>query len=308
MHALMLLAAVVAAEPARPAAAPPGFEHKTADVNGVKLHYVAGGAGEPLVLLHGWPQTWYVWRHVMPELAKHYTVIVPDLRGLGGSGRPEKGYDKKTVAEDVFQLVTKLGHKKVRVVGHDIGGMVAYTYAAQHPDAVERLVIAEVLLPGFGLEEKMNPAAGGYWHFGFHMTKDVPEMLTEGKERKYLSMMAFRGPFGTKAVTEADIDEYARCYASPGGMKAGFDHYRTLLDDGKQNRAWVKANGKLKTPTLVLTGERGIPHALLLDGVKLAAEDVRGVVVKDSGHWLAEEQPKALTAELLKFLSPDTKK
>lgn len=277
------------------------FKHYTASVNGVQLHYVMGGKGAPVVLLHGWPQTWYEWRKIMPVLAENYTVIAPDMRGLGDSSKPDSGYDKRTVAEDIYQLTKSLGFKQINLVGHDLGGMVAYAYAAAHPEDVRRLVLAEFWLPGFGLEEGMDVAKGGLWHFGFHMTPKIPEMLTQGREREYLSTVAYKSGYNPTAITEADIDEYVRHYASPGGMRAGFEYYRTLLKDGQQNRESAKT--KLVVPVLVLTGSDSGIGDRLLKGVQAVAENVQSGVIEKSGHWLAEEQPAALSERLLAFFN-----
>jgi len=161
------------------------FSHHTASVNGIQLHYVIGGHGDPVVLLHGWPETWYAWHKVMPALAKNYTVIAPDLRGLGDSSKPLTGYDGKTVAEDIHQLVGKLGFKTIFLVGHDIGSFVVYPYTAAHSTEVKRLVVMEIPPPGFFPSPSMN---GGplLWWVIFHQTPDVPEALVQGKEMIYL--------------------------------------------------------------------------------------------------------------------------
>src|SRR6476620_4803450 len=158
------------------------FSHRLVPVNGIQLHYVIGGHGPPIVLLHGWPETWYQFRLVMPALAKNYTVIVPDLRGLGDSSKPTTGYDGKTVAEDIHQLVTKLGFKTIFLVGHDWGTQVAYSYAAAHPDEVNKLAVMDFTIPGFG-----PPGRPPLWWGIFHQIPDVPEALVQGKELIYLS-------------------------------------------------------------------------------------------------------------------------
>ena len=152
------------------------FSHHTTSVNDIKLHYVIGGHGDPVVLLHGWPETWYEWHLVMPALAKNYTVIAPDLRGLGDSSKPPTGYDGKTVAEDIHQLVTQLGFKTIFLVGHDIGTQVAYSYTAAHPTEVKRLAVMELTIPGFAPAGRMP-----LWWVIFHQTPDVPEALVQGK-------------------------------------------------------------------------------------------------------------------------------
>jgi pimeloyl-ACP methyl ester carboxylesterase len=278
------------------------FTHHTALVNGVRLHYVMGGKGEPVVLLHGWPVTWYEWRRIMPALAEHYTVIVPDMRGCGDSEKPLTGYDKRTVAEDIYQLVHQLGRERIFLVGHDIGSMVGYAYAAAYPNDVRRLVVSEFLLPGFGLEEAMDVAHGGYWHFGFHMTPDTPEALVTGRERLYLTLFYKGLAYNPAAISEADIDEYVRCYSAPGGLRGGFSHYRTLLEDGKQNRESAKT--KLPMPVLTLGGDSSMKERVL-KSMQPVSENVRAVVIERCGHWIASERPDYLLEQILAFFSED---
>jgi pimeloyl-ACP methyl ester carboxylesterase len=273
------------------------FTHKTVNLDGVNLHYVIGGQGKPIVLLHGWPQTWYAWRKILPTLAQHHTVIALDLPGLGESSVPTKGYDKRSIAQVIHQLITHLGFDRINLVGHDIGGMVAYAYAATHPETVQRLVLAEFWLPGFGLEDGMDIAKGGSWHFGFHMAPEIPEMLTAGREREYLSMLIYR-----TGIEATAIDEYVRHYAAPGGMHNGFEYYRTLLKDGQQNRELAK--NKLRMPVLVLTGsDSPIGEERLLKGVQSVSVNVQSHIIEGSVHWLAEEQPESLSHQLLTFFA-----
>jgi pimeloyl-ACP methyl ester carboxylesterase len=265
------------------------FSHHTASVNGVQLHYVAGGAGPPDVLLHGWPQTWRGWRGVMPGLADAgYAVIAPDYRGAGHSDKPAGGYDKATMARDVRALVRQLGHDRVRLVGHDIGLMVAYAYAAQFPDEVERLVLMDAPLPGTSVFEelKRDPRT---WHFPFHQAQGVPEMLVAGREREYLSHF-YHGPFtyDPSGVTEADIDAYVAAYRLPGASRAGFELYRAFPQDEADNRAFAKA--KLPMPVLALGGEMSFGEAIV-PMAREVATDARGGAVPGAGHWIAEENP-----------------
>lgn len=281
-----------------------GFEHGHADVNGTTLHYVVGGNGPAVVLLHGWPYTWAEWRKVMPPLAAAgHTVIAPDLRGVGDSAKPDRGYPKSNVAEDVRQLARGLGFQKIDLVGTDIGMMVAYAYAAAHPGEVRRLVLSESLLPGFGLEELMNPATGGYWHFGFHMQVDLAEILTAGKEAAYLGNYWKMGSL-VGGIDAAAKEEYLRHYAAPGGMRGGFRHYATLLEDGETNRANFR--GKLTTPVLVLNGEKGIPQEQTLEGVRRVAENVQAELVPNSGHAIGEDNPSWVAERLIRFCGPET--
>jgi pimeloyl-ACP methyl ester carboxylesterase len=275
------------------------FSHHTATVNGIQLHYVMGGKGDPVVLLHGWPQTWYEWRHVMPALAKNYTVIVPDLRGLGDSSKPVTGYDGKTTAEDIYQLVSKLGYKDIFLVGHDFGVQVAYSYAAAHPNETKRLVILDVPIAGIGPGENIT----GLWWAQFHNVRDIPEMLVAGHEREYLTWF-YRYSCNPAAITKEDIDEYVSHYSAPGGMRAGFEYYRALSDDIKQNKEY--SNIKLPMPVLTLGGECSFGTAAL-DSMRLLATDVRGGVVPDTGHWIPEEQPEFLVGQLFKFFGNSTR-
>ena len=197
------------------------FTHRTASVNGIQLHYVIGGHGDPVVLLHGWPETWYEWHLVMPALAKNYTVIAPDLRGLGDSSKPPTGYDGKNVAEDIHHLVTQLGFKTIFLVGHDIGTQVAYSYTAAHPTEVKKLVVMELTIPGFAPAGRMP-----LWWAIFHQTPDLPEALVQGKEMMYLSWFFHNLTFNPAAITQTDINEYVTHYSAPGGMRAGFEYYQ----------------------------------------------------------------------------------
>jgi pimeloyl-ACP methyl ester carboxylesterase len=273
------------------------FSHHTASVNGIQMHYVIGGQGEPIVLIHGWPQTWYEWHKVMPALAKNYTVIAPDLRGLGDSSKPVTGYDGNTTAEDIYQLVSQLGlGQKIYLVGHDVGVLTAYSYAASHPNNVSKLVILDVPpLPPPGFEDCC-------WWFRFHQTPDIPEMLTAGKEREYLSWF-YRYAYNPAAITQADIDEYVSKYSAPGGMRAGFEYYRAFPTTLEQNED--HANVKLQMPVLALGGEYSFGTAAL-DSMKSLATDVRGGTVPLSGHWIAEERPDFLTEQLFKFFGNST--
>jgi pimeloyl-ACP methyl ester carboxylesterase len=273
------------------------FSHHMASVNGIQLHYVIGGHGNPVVLLHGWPQTWYEWHKVMPALAKNYTVIAPDLRGLGDSSKPVTGYDGNTTAEDIYQLISQLGlGQKIYLVGHDVGVLTAYSYAASHPNNVSKLVILDVPpLPPPGFEDCC-------WWFRFHQTPDIPEMLTAGKEREYLSWF-YRYAYNPAAITQADIDEYVSKYSAPGGMRAGFEYYRAFPTTLEQNKD--HANVKLQMPVLALGGEYSFGTAAL-DSMKSLATDVRGGTVPLSGHWIAEERPDFLTEQLFKFFGNST--
>jgi pimeloyl-ACP methyl ester carboxylesterase len=278
-----------------------GFHHHYADVNDTHIHYVAGGTGPAVVLVHGWPYTWALWRRLMPLLAKAgFMVIAPDLRGLGYSAHAESGFSKVSVAEDIRAIVTALGIGKINLVGTDIGTMVAYAYASRHPEEIGHLVLAESLIPGFGLEELMNPATGGYWHFGFHAQADLAAFLTEGKESAYLlptmSMMST-----SPDATDTAATWFLPHYIAPGGMRQGFKHYATMISDGQENRATF--TGKLSMPVMVLSGERGIPQAQTLACVEKIAENIQTALVPASGHTFSLDNPDWVAERFVSFFN-----
>ena len=277
---------------------PPGFTEATAEVNGVQIHYVMGGTGAPLVLLHGWPQTWYAWHRLLPALAVHYTVIAPDVRGAGGSAKPEPaaGYDPYTLADDVHQLVQQLGLPPIRLVGHDLGVMVAYAYAASYPAQVVRLGLFDGPLPGIGPAAPPRP---GIWHPGFHATRGLTEVLTAGKEREYLTYFFTTFAHHKTAFSPAEVDEFVRAYSAPGAMSAGFEPYRAFPVTAARNQA--SAQAKLPMPVLALGGQYSAGPAIVATARQIA-DDVRGGSVPDAGHWLVEENPDYLLAQLLAFL------
>lgn len=271
------------------------FTHHTAAVNNVRLHYVMGGWGEPVVLLHGWPTTWYEWRRIMPALAESYTVVAPDTRGLGDSSRPVTGYDKRTLAQDIYGLVQKLGFAQINLVGHDLGGQIAYAYANEYPESVRRLAILDVPLPGLAGWDTLNP-----WHFSFHAVRDLPEALVAGRERMYITRF-YTDPkyvYNPASFTEAEINEYVRTYSTPGAMRAGFEYYRAFEEDARQNRY---AKTKLKMPVLAVGGSNSIGD-FLIQQLQAVAENVQEMVMENCGHWLPTERPEKLTQILLTFL------
>jgi pimeloyl-ACP methyl ester carboxylesterase len=278
------------------------FTHHTVPVNGIQMHYVIGGKGDPVVLLHGWPETWYQWRHVMPALAKNYTVIAPDLRGLGDSSKPVSGYDGKTVAEDIHQLVTKLGYKLIYLVGHDIGTLIVYPYAAAHPSEVKKLVVMEAPIPGF-----YPPNRPMLWWIPFHQTPDIPEALVQGNEMLYLSWFYRNLANNPAAITQEDINEYVSHYSTPGGMRAGFEYYRAIPLNEIQNMNYSKT--ELTMPVLALGGGYtpafggNVTMISAEYGMKILAQNVTGIIVPNSGHWIPEEQPKFLVEQLTKFFN-----
>ena len=275
------------------------FEHHYAQVNGVKLHYVKGGKGPPILLVHGYPETWYTWHKMMPALAENNTVIAVDMRGLGDSEITVAGYDKRNVAEDLHQLMESLGIHSFRLVAHDWAVSVAYALTNAYPETVSKLVLIEAPIAGFGLEHAMNVAEGGMWHFGFFMG-EYAEMLTAGKEREFLTEWSYQGALvhNKAGLSPETIDIYLSSYTKPGGMTAGFNYYRTALQDIEYNRKNFKT--KLKMPVLAVGGEMSFGAGVGASLVPVA-EDIQTVVIPKSGHFISEEQPEALTQALLQF-------
>ncbi|MBW2726386.1 MAG: alpha/beta hydrolase [Deltaproteobacteria bacterium] len=267
------------------------FEHYTARLSEVQLHYVKAGSGDPVVLLHGWPETWYQWRKVIPDLAERYTVIAPDMRGLGDSSKPATGYDKRRVAADIHELVQELGFDRIRIVGHDWGGPVAYAYACAHRDTVQHLVIADC--PIITRAEDLT----GFWHVQFQSVRDLPEALVAGRERLYLTWF-YRAAGNPTAVSDDAIDEYVRCYSAPGGMRAGFEYYRAVPLDAEHNRE--NAKQKLEMPVLALGGALSLGEACI-ESLRDLTTDLRGEVFENCGHWIAEEVPDLLVDRLIRF-------
>lgn len=281
----------------------PDVTHHYAELGEVVLHYVTAGSGPPVVLLHGWPQTWWEWRHVIPALAQSHTVIAPDLRGLGDSSRPLSGYDKKTVAEDIWRLVHgKLGHDRFLLVGHDWGGPTAYALAAAHPQAVRRLVILDVVIPGCGGDFSEG---GRRWHHQFHMTPDLPEALIQGREEAYLGWFYRTFAFRPDAIGPDDLAEYLRTYRQPGALRAGFAYYRAIPQDAADNREII-ARLKLPMPVLALGGAVSYPHGRGRgrepeESLCRVATNVEGGIVPACGHFIPEEAPDLLRDRLLAF-------
>ena len=278
------------------------YTHYKTNVNGIQLHYIMGGKGEgdPIVLLHGWPETWYEWRHIIPQLiTNNYTVIAPDLRGLGDSEKPQTGYDKKTVAEDIYQLVKELGYSKIYLVAHDWGGPVAYSYAAAHPQDIQKMVILDTLLPGFGLEEGANFSPNGIWHPSFHAVRDLPEKLIDGQEDIYLNWFYDHYSYNQSAITSEDREEYIKQYSKPGALRAGFEYYRTIFEDAQQNKEYA-AKQKLDMPILIIGGEAGVGN-LTTASFQMVANNVTGITLPNTGHFIPEERPNFVTKQILEF-------
>jgi pimeloyl-ACP methyl ester carboxylesterase len=292
--ALMALAVALPGADQALAQAP---QDKFADVNGVRLHYLAAGQGDPVVLLHGYAETSHMWLPLIQKLADRHTVIAPDLRGFGESSAPADGYTKAALARDIHALVKSLNYDRVRLVGHDIGLMVAYAYAAQYPDEVDRLVLMEAFLPGVGDWNSVF-LLRDLWHFHFY--GKTPLALVTGRERIYLDH--FWDDFAAdpkRSVPEQDREFYAKAYAQPGHMAAGMEVFRAFPRDAEDFAGFAKT--KLTMPLLVLSGEKAGGPFLIEQG-RMVAANVEGVLVRDRGHWLMEEAPDQVIPKLVEFL------
>jgi pimeloyl-ACP methyl ester carboxylesterase len=279
---------------------PPGFEIHTAHTNGVRLSAAVGGSGPLMVLLHGWPQTGRAWAKVMPALTEHHTVLVPDLRGSGASERPADGYAKTNQADDIRGLITAVGLTgPAVVVGHDIGSMVAFAWALHRPEDVAAVVLLDAFLPGIDLEESMNVVTGGSWHFGFFMTPQIPEMLFDGHELEFITA-TFTALSAASTFTDEELAFYADAYGGRDRLRGGFEHYRTLLDDGRENRAAL-AEHPVTVPVLSIGGRDSVgdktskalhPHV-----------DNLTSLIAPAGHFVAEEAPDWFVQTLRAYLA-----
>ncbi|WP_433338776.1 alpha/beta fold hydrolase [Spirillospora sp. CA-294931] len=287
-----------------------GFSSRHADVNGVRLHYVTGGEGEPLLLLGGWPQTWWQWHKVMPALARRYRVIAVDLRGMGGSSKPEGGYDKKTMALDIRELTRHLGLGRVSVAGHDIGAMVAFAFAANHPDAVEKIVLLDVphpdenwsamrLLPepdqhvdsdiGFGARVYL-------WWFAFNQVRGLPERLLDGRTRLLVDWLFERQAHDPGSIDERSREIYTRAYSTADAVRAGNRWYQAFNRDIVDARAYPKVTA----PILALGGQANYPF--LKEVLPSKGTRVEVTEVTDCGHYIPEEQPEVVIDAVRSFL------
>lgn len=289
-------------------AVPHGFAHHFATVEGIRLHYVRGGrpGGETVVLLAGFPQSWYAWRKVMPGLAITHDVVVVDLPGQGDSDRPGDGYDTGALATKLHGLLQRLGIERHVLAAHDVGAWVAYSFARQYGTGVRRLALLDAGIPGVTLPDALPIApelAWRTWHFAFHVIPDLPELLIAGHEREYLAWFLRRKAADPSVFSDEDVDEYLRALMLSGGLRSGLAYYRSAPESARQNRAFA-AMGKLAMPVLTLGSDQGsIPD--MATPLKAFADNVRGVTLADCGHFLPEEQPAAVTSELAAFFRED---
>lgn len=271
-----------------------------ADLGDGIVHYLTAGKGEPLVLLHGIPQTSYEWRYVIPMLEDKFQIIAPDLRGLGDNTRAANGFDKKTVASDVWRLLHD--HLKIdnfNLVGHDWGGPTAFALTCAHQEAVRKLAILDVAIPGDGADFSQN---GRRWHHAFFRTAHLPEALLHGREDIYINWLFENYSYLPNSITEDDRKEYLRTYSKPGAMTALFEYYRALPQDAKDNQEFIATHGKLKMPVLALGGDKSFGRGIeTLESMQRMAVNVTGGLVPNSGHWVTEEQPEFVAKALRDF-------
>jgi pimeloyl-ACP methyl ester carboxylesterase len=282
------------------------FEHRVEGTHGNRLHYVIGGQGNPVLLVPGWPQSWYAWRKVMPALAERFTVVAVDPPGLGDSDKPAGGYDTAAVAKRLQEFTAALGWNRFDFVGHDIGCWIGYPFAATYPEIVRKLVLIDATVPGIVSNdvyafapERINKN----WHFFFNALPDLPEALVAGRERMFLAWLFQAKSGNPSAIDAAALDEYVRCYAAPGGWRCGVSYYRALFDDIAQNREHAKQ--RLSTPILAIGGDAGL-GGMMEQMMRTVADDVTGVVVPRCGHYVPEEAPGHLSQQLLTFLDTTT--
>ena len=272
---------------------------------GMRLHYGVAGEGERvIVLVHGYPETAYAWRRVVPLLVRAgLRVVVPDYRGAGGSSKPSGGYDKHTMAGDLHALL--YGHlgltQPVTMVGHDIGMMVAYAYARCFPKQIERLVVMEAPLPGTDAYQTALGDTDRLWHFQFHRAPDIPELLTAGREQLYLERFYQDLAYDTEAIGLDAIQRYVRAFSRPGAMRAGFELYRAFPTDDTRNRTEVRREGKLGIQVLAPAGVQSAFAPFTEAMMREVAKDVTFRTVERANHWVPEENATGLVAEIMAF-------
>jgi pimeloyl-ACP methyl ester carboxylesterase len=275
------------------------YQSRMADVNGVRLHYLTAGTGKnALVLIHGFGDTSHMWIPLFAEFGKDFTIIAPDMRGLGDSSRPATGYDKKTLAIDIHELVKSLGYQKINLVGHDIGLMVAYAYAAQYPNEVDRLALLEAPIPGIGDIWQKVYTTPALWHFHFVFSPVALE-LVKGRERLFLEHFWQTLSPHPETFPEADRRIYAKAYAQEGAMRAAFEMFKAFdAQDAKDNRQFAET--KLVMPVLTVEGDKAMGGALAIQA-QMVATNVTSITLRDTGHWLMEQRPAELKTELRKY-------
>src|SRR5690349_10295276 len=276
---------------------PAAFRTEAIQTDGATLHVRSGGHGPAVILLHGYGETGDMWAPLAAELARDHTVVVPDLRGMGLSSRPEDGYDKKTQGHDVAHVIDALQIDRADLVTHDIGNMVGYAFAAQYPGRVASFILMDAPLPGVGPWDEIVRSRA-LWHFSFQGPD--AERLVAGRERIYLDRFWNEFSADPSRFSEESREHYARLYAQPGAMHAGFNQFAAFDQDAIDNKTFV-ANGKLSMPVLAVGGEKSFGPTMAVV-MRAAAINVQELVIPDAGHWLMEEQPAATIAAVRAFL------
>jgi haloacetate dehalogenase len=280
-----------------------GMEQRTIRANGIRLNTWVGGKGLPAVLLHGYPQTAQMWRKVAPQLLNDYTIVCPDLRGYGDSDKARDGYDKRTMARDIHLLMESLGHKRYAVVGHDRGARVAHRLALDYPDAVTRLCVLDIVPTHTVFRDAGKELAAAYWHWFFFLTPDLPELMLSAVPEAFLRHMFRALTARAGAIEEPMLQEYLRAFTLPGTIRAGLEDYRAAAtrdcEDDERD-----LGRKVGCPVLAIWGEYGKMHTLfdVLATWREKAADVRGRALP-CGHFIPEEAPDELLAELRPFLA-----
>jgi pimeloyl-ACP methyl ester carboxylesterase len=281
------------------------FSSRYVGAGDVRLHAVAGGDGPPVLLIHGWPGSWYYWRLVMPALARNFTVVAVDQRGIGLSDKPERGYDAGSLAEDMVALMGALGHERFAVVGVDTGMLIGYALASDHPDRVERVALGEAPLPGITPPAPLilpPPLVDRLWHIPFNQLEETNEKLVSGREEIFFGA-EFSASAGKNKLPDATVRYYIdRLASSPEALHGCFQLYRAFGPTSAQNEE--RKTRRLAMPVLAIGGAESSGQ-MVEDTMKLVAEDVRGLVIPDCGHWLAEQAPEAMAAALTAFLAAD---
>ena len=295
----------VSGAPNLPAGFTDTFTSRYIDTGELRLHTVIGGEGPPLLLVHGWPENWYAWRLVMPELARDFEVIAVDQRGMGLSDKPAGGYDAGTLADDLVALMDALGHERFAVVGHDTGYIIGYALAADHPDRVARVALAEIPgAPGVSLAPPLfvpEPINNRVWHLAFNRVNDeLTQQLVRGREDIFFGYeFAIQG--GQKGLPDEVLRYYFDLYSDPDVLRGSFGLYRALDATLAQNAE--RKNRPLTMPVLAIGGAESWGEEVG-NGMKLAADDVQSVVIPGAGHWVAEQAPEEMLAALTEFLAP----
>lgn len=278
----------------KPVQAPANFTHKTANTNGIDIHYVIGGEGEPLMLIHGFGENWHTWNRLLPELSKYFTVIATDLPGVGESDKPDGGYDKKTLAGHLHELANQLGYEQINIAGHDIGLMVAYAYAALYASEVKKVALLDAVIPG--LEPIWTELHSQAWWWGF-FGWPASAAIVDGRAREFLTSFWPLVAHTPDAFTHEEKEEIIRAYTVPGAVQGSFRWFAAFPQDAKDNQELIKQ--KLKMPLLAMGGEFGASY--MPDHCKLIAENVTPSIIKGAGHWLVQENTEQVLRDLLAF-------